>query len=304
MFFPGVEARLAALTLDTADLQRLSSLSARSDLPSTFQPAQLAQVATALPALFNTLFIRRAIIPAANGHCSARALARYYACLADLGNIPKRPSSSSPPLGSHTHIPMFSSQEDPPKRETGTIKKCLNMLSLCKTMMAENFRHKESSKDASGPSYSRVPTEASTTSSVDVDLCAKCNEANGVGHRCKIQKIFRNPRIHDAFMGLGEYENLALPNGDFGLGFKRITSSDGSIVGFGHSGMGGSTAFCDISNRFSIAITLNKLSSGAVTGEIIHLVCSELNIPLPKELKGLGERGTEMELNPGQPLIN
>lgn len=304
MFFTGVEARLAALTLDTADLQKLSALNTHSDLPSTFQPNQLALIGAALPALFNTLFIRRAIIPAANGHCSARALARYYACLADFGNIPKRPSSSSPPLGSHNHIPKFSSQMEPLQKQTGTIKKSHSLISLCKTMMTENFSHKKSAKDVSGPSYSRVPTDEGTTSSIDIDLCANCNEANGVDHRCRIKKIFRNPRVHDAFMGIGEYENLALPNGDFGLGFKRITSADGSIIGFGHSGMGGSTGFCDVRNRFSIAITLNKLSFGAVTGEIIHLVCSELNIPLPKELEGLGERGTDMGQNPGRPLIN
>jgi hypothetical protein len=54
------------------------------------------------------------------------------------------------------------------------------------------------------------------------------------------------PRIHDEFMGVGEYRNLVLPNGKFGLGFRRFSSSDGSFYGFGHSGMGGSIGFCDI----------------------------------------------------------
>ncbi|KAJ6373362.1 hypothetical protein OIU76_027658 [Salix suchowensis] len=83
-------------------------------------------------------------------------------------------------------------------------------------------------------------------------------------------EIFNNPRIHDEFMGVGEYRNLVLPNGKFGLGFRRFSSSDGSFYGFGHSGLGGSTGFCDIKNRFAIAVTLNKMSFGTATRRIIQ----------------------------------
>ena len=96
--FLGVESRLAALTVDTADLSKVSALANRPDLPSTFQPQQIAQLATSLPVAFNTLNVRRAIIPAANGHVSARALARYYAALADGGKIPPPHSSASKPV--------------------------------------------------------------------------------------------------------------------------------------------------------------------------------------------------------------
>ncbi|KAJ8451329.1 hypothetical protein Cgig2_014101 [Carnegiea gigantea] len=296
---PGVESRLAALTLDTDDLKKLSGLSARSDLPSTFQPSEIAQVATSLPALFNSLFIRRAIIPAANGHCSARALARYYACLADCGTVPKRPSSSSPPLGSHTHIPKFPSTQPPKKESNGRRKKRLNLVSLCRTMMSENFDHERRSKESNGPNYRTVSGDEGSSSSSDIDH----GQANSQNHQEEIKKLFKNPRIHDAFMGVGEYEHLALPKGDFGLGFKRVFSSDGSIFGFGHSGMGGSTGFCDPANRFSIAVTVNKMSWGGVTGEVVKLVCSELNIPVPRELREL-DRGASSELNSARPLIN
>lgn len=59
----------------------------------------------------------RAIIPAAKkGHCSARAIGRYYSALADGGVVPLSHSSSSkPPLG--VHIPKFSSQNSPKKKE-------------------------------------------------------------------------------------------------------------------------------------------------------------------------------------------
>lgn len=296
---PGVESRLAALTLDTDDLKKISGLSTRSDLPSTFQPSEIAQVATSLPALFNALFIRRAIIPAANGHCSARALARYYACLADCGTVPKRPSSSSPPLGSHTHIPKFPSTRPPKKESNGRRKNRLNLVSLCRTMMSENFDHERRSKESNGPNYKAVSGDEGSSSSSDIDY----GQANSQNHQEEIKKLFKNPRIHDAFTGVGEYEHLALPKGDFGLGFKRVFSSDGSIFGFGHSGMGGSTGFCDPANRFSIAVTVNKMSWGGVTGEVVKLVCSELNIPVPSELREL-DRGASAELNSARPLIN
>ena len=116
--------------------------------------------------------------------------------------------------------------------------------------------------------------------------------------------MFHNPKIHDAFLGVGEYEKLVLPNGDFGLGFKRIKSKDGAIIGFGHSGMGGSTGFCDISNRFAIAITLNKMSFGGVTAKIIQLVCSELGIPPPKDMSRLSDGQADTGSSFQRPLIN
>lgn len=99
-------------------------------------------------------------------------------------------------------------------------------------------------------------------------------------------------------MGVGEYENMCLRDGVFGLGFRRLKSKDGdgSYSGFGHSGMGGSTGFCDVKNRFAMAVTLNKLSFGGVTAKIVELICSELNLPLPEGLSGSGD------IN--RPLIN
>ena len=134
--FLGVESRLAALTVDTADLSKVSALANRPDLPSTFQPQQIAQLATSLPVAFNTLNVRRAIIPAANGHVSARALARYYAALADGGKIPPPHSSASKPvLGSHPHIPKLSSSPKPPKT-----RKCSSKVSFgCHLQRKDNI---------------------------------------------------------------------------------------------------------------------------------------------------------------------
>ncbi|EPS60965.1 hypothetical protein M569_13837 [Genlisea aurea] len=189
---------------------------ARPDLPSVFRimlqdPFQMAD---RLPRTFNSLLIRRAISPAANGHSSARALARYYAALVDRGAIPPPHSSyTQPPLGSHKH----------------------------------------------GDAHTQ------TTGSSDGG------------------KLFTNGMIHDAFTGTGEYENLAVPGGIFGLGFKRAVSKNGDVIGFGHSGIGGSTGMCSIEHRFAIAVTLNKMNFGTVAAKVIHLVCSELNIPFESD---------------------
>ncbi|KAJ0091576.1 hypothetical protein Patl1_12732 [Pistacia atlantica] len=269
---PGVESRLATLTLDTDDLNKLPERSPRPELPSTFQIDKIAQLATTVPLLFNMLNTRRAIVPAANGHCSARALARYYAALVDGGVVPPPHSSlSKPPLGSHTHIPKFSLQNS--KKSNGK-KSEVTAASNNKTKNHEQNIHSKDFKvgshkrDASGDGYTRLDNGYNNIITIYDDNASK---------------IFDNPRIHDAFLGVGEYGNLALPNGQFGLGFKRYTAEDGSFIGFGHSGMGGSTGFCDIKNRFAIVVTLNKMSFGTVAAKIIELVCSELNIPQPVE---------------------
>lgn len=229
----GVEARLASLAPYGDDPKKLSEIGSRLDLPSSLKPDNIQQAATMVPALFNMLNIRRAIIPAANAHCSARALARYYASLVDGGAIPPPhpTSSSTPPLGSHPHNPHSPAVENSP----------------------------------SSP---------------------------------KKDKLFSNPKIHDAFLGVGEYASLVMQDGIFGLGFKRCHhSKDKSLIGFGHSGMGGSTGFCDIQNKFAIAVTLNKMSYGAETARIIQLVCSELNIPVPEEYSGFEDSDAKVLVN-------
>lgn len=265
---PGVEARLANLTLDTDDLKKFSEMRNRAEMPSTFQLNNISEFAEYLPAFFNMLNVRRAIVPAANGHCSARALARYYAALADCGVVPPPHSSASnPPLGSHPHIPKFPSKKTDEKQK-GKVDGGL----------------KNERSDGRQNVYIRIEEDDDN----DEEKCSKSSRdtSKGAGPENKKGKIFSNPRVHEAFMGVGEYENMCLRDGVFGLGFRRLKSKDGdgSYSGFGHSGMGGSTGFCDVKNRFAMAVTLNKLSFGGVTAKIVELICSELNLPLPEGL--------------------
>lgn len=300
-----MESRLAALTLDTDDLSKLSELSSRTDLPSTFQPGNISQVVTTLPAMFNMLITRRAIIPAANGHCSARALARYYATLVDGGVVPPPHSSfSKPPLGSHHHIPKLSSQKTQKKQKDSKNKELVSASKFKNKDYGQNQNHGKDveigscRRNLSTDSLSRLVDDSSTSNGRN-DSNISVNVLSNYGG-----KIFRNSRIHDAFLGVGEYWNLVQPDGKFGLGFRRYISKEGSLIGFGHSGMGGSTGFCDVENRFAISVTLNKMSLGAVTANIIHLVCSELNIPVPEEYSRFKEMGLDGQLNLGRPLIN
>ncbi|XP_057477288.1 uncharacterized protein LOC130764990 [Actinidia eriantha] len=298
---PGVESRLASLTLDTDDMKKLSGTSNRPDLPSSFQSQDISRLMTTFPVLFNTLNVRRAIIPAANGHCSARALARYYASLADGGVVPPPHSSSSrPPLGSHPHCPKFPSLKSHQHQKGGNFRMKLVKAANCfdtseqiqKTIGSSDgdYRTKASSD------YLKIANDNISNSNNPTTTETAVHAVDGRNN----SKIFSNPRIHDAFLGTGEYENLVLPSGKFGLGFRKCYATDGSIVGFGHSGMGGSTGYCDIKNRFAIAVTLNKMSFGAVTGNIVHLVCSELGIAVPEEYSRFGD----IQLNLEKPLIN
>lgn len=220
-----MESRLASLTPDIEEVNLIMNIT-KPDLPSTFQPADIAKNVPILADLYNTLEVRRSIIPALNGHCSARALARYYATLATGGIVP-------PP---YLHSNKVAEIKD--------------------TSKSEDRNDKDNSP----------------------------------------KKIFSNPKIHDAFMGVGDYANLVHPNGLFGLGFRRYSSGEGPTA-FGHSGLGGSVGFCDIEHNFSIAVTVNKMSLGAVTGRVVQLICSELNVPVPQEYKVFGEKGPSMKVN-------
>lgn len=293
-----MESRLAALTVDTEEMSKLSEIiGTRSDLPSSFQPQQIIQTATSLTPLFNALHARRAIIPAANGHMSARALARYYAALADGSKIPPPHSSTSePPLGSHPHKPKFSPKTS--KKDRGCRLKRLPIPLINRTNNSEDLETKRDG-NANRNGFTRIPTTDSSSS-----YSSSNGERDSRTHSST--KMFDNPRILDQFLGTGEYKNLVLPGGSFGLGFKRFGSEDSSTLMFGHSGMGGSTGFCDVTNNFAIAVTLNKVAIGAVTAKIVHLVCSELNIPVPAEFMrfAAASRGPASESNYVAPIIN
>ncbi|KAL6501853.1 hypothetical protein OROGR_026986 [Orobanche gracilis] len=148
--------------------------------------------------------------------------------------------------------------------------------------------HDSNSRSIDGKNYTGVPI----------------GDKGGFGNDQRNDRLFTNNKIHDALMGIGEYADFALPDREFGLGFKRSYSEDGKLIGFGHSGIGGSTGYCDINNRFALGVTLNKMNMGGVTAKVTQLVCSELNIPLPADFYRYTERLVGNESNIAVPLIN
>ncbi|CAN0859262.1 Protein ACTIVITY OF BC1 COMPLEX KINASE 8, chloroplastic [Linum grandiflorum] len=301
----GVESRLASLTVDINDLSKLSQVAAASrpnnNLPSTiFQQDRVGQLLATVPALFNLLITRRAIIPAANGHCSARALARYYAALVNHGTVIPPPhssysssSSNSPLLGSHPHIPKFGNQKAPKQKGKKCNKSVVAVVNPLKKK-PNDISTVEDSEEAAGDRDRKMKNPHNYTKLNNTGIVEVSSHSHD-GNRAT-RRMYNEPRIQEAFLGVGEeYCRLVMPNGGFGLGFKRLRScKDGSFLGFGHSGMGGSTGFCYPKQNFAIAVTVNKLSSGYATRKIIHLVCSELDLPLPEEL----------DSNTIKPLIN
>ncbi|KAJ4840839.1 hypothetical protein Tsubulata_045359 [Turnera subulata] len=175
-----------------------------------------------------------------------------------------------PFLGSHPHIPTIHSENNSTNQKQNKD-------------VAPPFKYNEDDTEinknfGNGTNTGLAGNRISTYSDSVISL----GEGSGKGNAIR---IFKDPRIHDAFLGVGEYEDMVLKNGEFGLGFKRWSSNDGFFVGFGHRGFGGSTGFCHIPSRFAVAVTVNRLSiSGAASRKIIQFLSSELNIPLPEEL--------------------
>ncbi|KAF9612449.1 hypothetical protein IFM89_000197 [Coptis chinensis] len=138
---PGIILTLV-FAADNVSADRVTlHLPAWSDIPG--------QMVSSLVILFNSLNIRRAIIPAANGHCSARALARYYATLAAGGIIPPPHTHSEPALGSHPHIPNFPSLQ--PKEKGSKSKE----VTVTKDKTKSKNNDPSESKDSKSNTYSK-----------------------------------------------------------------------------------------------------------------------------------------------------
>lgn len=252
------------------DIEKVMQQRQNADMPANLTKSDLAQIVAGVPVIFNMLNIRRAIIPAANGHCSARALARYYAALGAAGQIPPPHSSySKPTLGSHIHIPKVPSITIPKKKK--------------------GKKSTTSDPKANSEGYTLVSNHTNQHDHEDSDADTQQ----------KVTKIFENQKIHDAIMGVGDFSGLVYPDGKFGLGFRRYKNPDGKLTSFGHSGLGGSTGFCDVENDFAMAVTVNKMSLGGVTRSVVQLVCADLGIPLPDEFSSSGEKGPDMQLTLG-----
>lgn len=89
----------------------------------------------------------------------------------------------------------------------------------------------------------------------------------------------------------------------FGLGYRLYSFGDGhngedaigGHTGFGHAGLGGSLALCDIERKVSIAIVVNKLSlfRPRATQELVGLIAKELGLGSLAQMAG-----SSVDMNP------
>uniref|UniRef100_A0A6N2KEQ3 Uncharacterized protein n=1 Tax=Salix viminalis TaxID=40686 RepID=A0A6N2KEQ3_SALVM len=129
------------------------------------------------------------------------------------------------------------------------------------------------------------PTGDAVTKTIVIEHCKQCNAF-------KTRAIQVQDGLLSAFPGISVLLNPEKVSGDL-------------VQVMGHSmDLGGSTGFCDIKNRFAIAVTLNKMSFGTATRRIIQFVCSELNVPLPDEFSVLSETVPDEESSILRPMIN
>jgi CubicO group peptidase (beta-lactamase class C family) len=172
------------------------------------------------PLLFNTKKLRTACIPAANGHFSARALAKFYNALAGGA---------------------ASQQQDEAKGSSSSSSKNVQILS------PERI---DSVREVQVLEHSPLQTEPIRW---------------GLG--------FRVYGLQDKKAALDATRSSTM--------FPDVSSAERKAAAvrysaFGHSGLGGSFAFCDPDSGLSVAITVNLLTlPKALTSRLMKLICDE-----------------------------
>uniref|UniRef100_A0A0E0Q289 ABC1 atypical kinase-like domain-containing protein n=1 Tax=Oryza rufipogon TaxID=4529 RepID=A0A0E0Q289_ORYRU len=194
---------------------------------------------------------------------------------------PHSGGGSKPPLGSHVHTPKFPTMPSKKKKKGGS----KNDVGVADKDGYTQLRTSDGSDEGSTVSAVVAGNGSGSGSSMFVDGGTK---------------------MLDAFMGVGDFSGMIHPNGKFGLGFRRYGYGAGAgekvaTTTFGHSGMGGSTGFCDVEHGLAMAVTVNKMSLGGVTRRVVRLVCEELGVPVPDEFSVAGDKGPDMVLNLAPP---
>jgi len=192
------------------------------------------------PRLQNRPALRGGEIPAANGHFSARALARFYACLgqplASAPALPAEASAGSPPLPRQQHaLPTLL----PPDRL------CYATQPHCEERQQTNLFVQGGPRTVFGLGWQLLGRAGPGSS--------KAQEEVGPtqGHR-------------------GGFSADVPADGGGGAGAVKPVQ-----LAFGHSGFGGSIAFYIPSVDASVAITVNQLTqdkgaTAALVAEALH----------------------------------
>lgn len=206
------------------------------------------KAAEQLPLVFNSLFVRRAVIPSANGHFSARALARYYAALAAEGKIPPPPPTalaSQPPLGTTAPKPRAPSPEEGAGNAGGVVAYLRRAAGSVGSLVGSVLGTRPGKGHPGGPELDSDSLGEKHSTGIAV-----LEEERGQGARAsgdstgdeyrhltgdvyadgnassrQPQRLFGHPKAVDSFLGIGDFAEHADPYSHFGLGFVRFHKS-------------------------------------------------------------------------------
>eukprot|EP00899_Mesostigma_viride_P006637 jgi/Mesvir1/15975/Mv08284-RA.1 len=233
---------------------------------------------------FNNLLLRRACIPAANGHFTARALARYYAMIVEGGRVPPRPMPVDAPacLGSRDGSP------------SGPVQLFRSGMEILDAMRATGpFAHLAPQDSKFGLGFRRYPS-ASAKEEVDVAPSAaqgqEKNTLSGAGTR--MDAAGASAALGDkSSAGSSTHRRSASGSNSVTRARPEFSGQTSSVAqapaapcvgyAFGHGGVGGSLTYCDPKHRMAVAVVVNLLSGDRrIASEVLLHVGHELGVSI------------------------
>jgi len=222
------------------------------------------------PRLFNQPLMRQGEIPAANGHFSARALARFYACLGQpLSDGECTPDSKDSPalprLLPVERLRFISRPHCEERQQTN-----LYVQGGASTTFGLGFQVYGRLSAASAVVTDATPRRrvefASDASTADVDMRSVAASVSTSAD------LLRGLPMSSPSAQVSSAHREEVHDG-------RGNAAQGHRLPFGHSGFGGSIAFYDPSVDVAVAVTVNQLSQGkgataALVGEVMRSVGS------------------------------
>ena len=205
------------------------------------------------PRIFNDMKLREAVVPAANGHFSAQALAKFYACLANGGELDGVRLLSRERI--EAAVAEWASE--------GGADSLFGHGSTTKWGLGYHlYPFTPDAGECEGGEMPRASVDE-----FDVDDHGNDEEAVVVNSEEAMPDEHHGPT--------DEKEPAAGPAADNDEAAATtptkspaVSTGGGSGGAFGHSGIGGSVALCDPTHGLSVAITVNHLVSNRAVAKV------------------------------------
>lgn len=215
------------------------------------------------PRLFNRAPLRQAEIPAANMHCSARALARVYACMRPMDS----PAGATHALGDGLGRDGQASVGSRPQ-------------GLLSGERSKAIRTVAGRQESSQLQSLFAPGEGQGAAAKGAGSGGKSFLYWGLGYRLYLPSSGARPGGAGAASGVSGSGAWSGSDG-YTPGGMRIASSQPVVSpAFGHTGVGGSIGLYDASSDTAVAITVNKLDfSMRPTRHLLEMLAFEMRLP-------------------------